>query len=187
MDVDLFPGAVLTGEVLEHLRPDLGRVELVEGRLERVTPTNSEHARMVAHLAYLLRQQMGEDWIVLAGDPGLYVARQPDTIRGPDLIACPVRGDAQRDPKRAFLTVVPELVIEVISPSNAPEDIARKMREYLELGSTVWVVDIDTQTVGIRIQSQPSMAAFAASTSEDKTLTLPNGHLLGWTEIFLTR
>lgn len=73
------------------------------------------------------------EWRVLAGDPGLYIRRGPDTVRAPDVILISPSRCLQSDPAHAFLTVAPELIVEVVSPSNEPEDVDTKVREYLGL------------------------------------------------------
>ena len=144
----LFPDAVLTGEVFEHLRlPGDQRYELVDGQVEHVTPTNLAHAETMSLVGVALRRELPKDWHVLSGDPGLYIA--PRTVRGPDVIVISAARMKGQNPKRAFLTVVPELVIEIVSPSNSPEDIARKVLEYVTLGSEVWIVNVEDQTVEI--------------------------------------
>jgi Uma2 family endonuclease len=165
----LFPDAILTGEVLEHLRvPVDARYELVDGRIEVLTPTNRFHAEMITRLVRLIGQPAG--WRVLAGDPGLYIRRRPDTVRGPDLIVISEARYQQTDSARAFLTVAPELVIEVVSPANEPEDIETKVREYRGLGCTVWVVDVDAGTL---VETPPPAAAGSGR------VQLPSG---GWIE-----
>src|SRR5262245_15818032 len=92
----LFPDAVITGELLEHLRlPGLDRYELVEGRIEVLTPTNLYHAEATVRIAALLLNRM-PGWHILGGDPGVYVHRQPDTVRGPDVIATSAERFEQR-------------------------------------------------------------------------------------------
>lgn len=170
MTKTLFPDAVITGEMLPHLRlPEIGdRYELVEGHIVPVTPTNFDHAEAMARIATLLIERM-PGWHILSGDPGVYVRRRPDTVRGPDVLAISAERCAAREPT-AFLTVAPELVIEIVSPSNAEEDIARKVAEYMAIGSTVWVVDLDTETVAVDgVISQ--------------TLMLPNGVTLDIAEL----
>jgi Uma2 family endonuclease len=145
----LFPDAVITGELLEHLRlPNVPRYELVAGKIEPLTPTTWLHAEATVTLAAVLRTSM-PGWRILAGDPGVYVARQPDTVRGPDVVAISETRYQERDPARAFLTVVPELVVEIISPSNEEEDLKRKVAEYLSADptTTVWVVNVDERSI----------------------------------------
>jgi Uma2 family endonuclease len=152
MAMTLFPDAVVTGELAERLRlpADVERWELVEGELRALSPNNRQHAKMATRLSRLLDTRFPNDWSVLVGDPGFYTARRPmrprDTIRGPDLIVISVGREAQSDPERAFLTVAPEYVIEIISPSNTEEELDRKVAEYRAAGvDHIWIVDIDAR------------------------------------------
>lgn len=43
----------------------------------------------------------------------------------------------------------PDLAVEVLSPTDSPAKIRRKMVSYLLVGVTVWLVDPDAQTVEI--------------------------------------
>jgi Uma2 family endonuclease len=164
----LFPGAVITGELLEHLHLD-GRYELVEGRIELLTPNNLRHAEAMSRISAVLRDKL-PGWHTLAGDPGLYVRRKPDTVRGPDVLAISAERWARQEPDRAWLTVAPELVVEIISPSNKPEDLTQKVHEYLGAGvGRVWVVDLDARTVTVSDKT-----GAVTGIGEDELL-LPNG------------
>jgi len=167
----LFPDAIITGELLEHLRlPEDMRYELVEGRIETVvSPTNQDHALAMTRISALLLTMM-PGWTVMSGDPGVYVRRKPDTVRGPDVVAISSARFAERDPTSAFLTVVPELVVEIVSPRNADEDVVRKTRDYVEAGAElVWIVRLDTQTVTVCDKHGWS------TDFQDGLLLLPNG------------
>jgi len=171
----LFPDAVITGELLEHLRlPEDFRYELVEGRIEPVvSPTNVEHAEAVGRISALLRASMMPGWKILTGDVGIYVRRKPDTIRGADVAAISHARFATRDHERAMLTVVPELVVEIISPSNTADDTALKVREYLAAGAdAVWVVDLDAQRVSVSDKHR------VTTHQSEGQLWLPNGATL---------
>jgi Uma2 family endonuclease len=176
----LFPDAVLTGEVLERLRlPDIARYELVDGRIEVLTPTNKYHAEATGRIAALLKERM-PGWRILAGDPGVYVRRQPDTVRGPDVVAISEERYRQSDRERAFLTVVPELVVEIISPSNEEEDIGREIAEYLAAGAAfVWVVNVDER----KIAAYDRAGAFSSLSEADDELILPNGESIAASEM----
>lgn len=152
----LFPNTLITGELLERLRlpDDAGRLELVDGQLEitshpHMTPTNRKHAQMTMTIGVLLSRP---GWTVLA-DAGVYVRRDPDTIRFPDVMMISESRDAGNDPERAWLTVAPELAIEIVSPSNEAEQLDRKVREYLAAGvDAVWIVDLDSASVTVHWQ-----------------------------------
>lgn len=58
-----------------------------------------------------------------------------------------------------FLEGVPELIVEVLSPSDKHEEITEKVEMYLECGvKLVWVVDTVFQTVTVfRGDSEPAL------------------------------
>jgi Uma2 family endonuclease len=77
----------------------------------------------------------------------LILARQPDTVRAPDLAVFTKEQWERLDPDRPYEGVA-DLVIEVLSPSNRRGDMHAKIADYLAAGvSTVWVVDPWSSTV----------------------------------------
>jgi Uma2 family endonuclease len=55
-----------------------------------------------------------------------------------------------RVPSEPIPDLVPDLAVEVLSPSNTKAEMARKRREYFEAGvRLVWIVDIDARTVAV--------------------------------------
>ena len=64
-----------------------------------------------------------------------------DTVRNPDVAFIDAEHTKRVDLDRTPVDDAPALAVEVISPNNRAEDIARKIHQYLEAGSrTVWVV-----------------------------------------------
>lgn len=51
--------------------------------------------------------------------------------------------------EQAYSSIPPDLVIEVLSPSNTPHEMRVKVLNYLSVGTTVWVVDPDRDLVEI--------------------------------------
>ncbi|HEY7837887.1 MAG TPA: Uma2 family endonuclease [Terriglobales bacterium] len=71
------------------------------------------------------------------------------TVRIPDLAFVARERWAQAD-KTRLAEVVPDLAIEVVSPSNTASDLALKIQQYLRAGSQiVWVVYPELQRVHI--------------------------------------
>jgi Uma2 family endonuclease len=183
---ELFPGAIVTGELLEHLTGLPDRYELVEGRIVPLTPCNVDHAQAVAHLAALLYNRLDRAaWIILSGEAGLYTQRRPDypreTVRGADLAVISKARKAERDPHRAFLTVAPELVIEVLTPGNDETDIHAKVQEYLTMGvQMVWLIELATRQVNVMRMTGGTIHP----TPGGPTLTLPDGTSLNVVDLF---
>ena len=61
--------------------------ELIRGEFHQLTPPGVLHAWIVARIAGLLYVFLSDKPIgtVLAGDHGVLIERDPDTVRGPDL------------------------------------------------------------------------------------------------------
>jgi Uma2 family endonuclease len=71
-------------------------------------------------------------------------------LRSPDVTFIGSEKLPAGDLPEAFAEVVPDLVVEVLSPSDAPRQMSSKVREYLESGvSLVWLVDPARKTVTV--------------------------------------
>ncbi len=85
-------------------------------------------------------------WVV-AGEAGLYTRRNPDRVRGADVLFIS-RKRLPQQPKRAFLEVAPELIVEIISPGDAWEEVRQKIAEYFSIGvERVWIVEPENRDV----------------------------------------
>ncbi len=132
----------ITGEMLAAMG-DLGRTELIEGRIHYYMPIGRPHSRIAMLIVSLLtffnlKHDLGE---VHGGEIGIYTRRNPDTVRAADgaFISHGRLQDADED---GFLTVAPELIVEVLSPSNTNDEMRQKLIEYFDIGTLiVWIVD----------------------------------------------
>lgn len=79
--------------------------------------------------------------------------------------------------------LVPDLVVEVLSPSNTAAEMERKRREYFQAGvGLVWIVNADTRTVAV-YTSPENPAVLNQSETLDGGNVLP-GFALSLTEYF---
>lgn len=140
--------ALLTGEELLRL-PDLGPCELVNGKIVPMAPTRPEHGDAENNLAYHLTTwarggRYGKVW---TGEVGIYIRRNPDTVRAPDVIFISHDRLARRRGP-GFLDVPPELVVEVLSPTDRWAQVKVKLGDYFSAGvDRVWVVDPEARKV----------------------------------------
>lgn len=120
-----------------------GRWELVEGELREMPPTGYPHGKASANATYAVMGHVRPRGLgdVLGAETGFRIARDPDTVLAPDL-AFVSTGRIPADPtERAFLDLVPDLVVEVISPSDRAGEVAEKVGQWLSVGvRLVWVV-----------------------------------------------
>lgn len=124
--------------------------DLVEGELVAMSPPGFDHGCIVSDIAATLREFVRARKLgVVAVEAGFCVARDPDTVRAPDVAF--VR--AERIPPggvRAFFDGAPDLAVEVISPSDRASDVLAKADDWLRFGCTVvWVIDPETKTVTV--------------------------------------
>jgi len=137
-----FADTLLTGEELA-LIPGLGRCELVAGRIVTMSPTNWKHGDFVTEMASHLHRFVKKYGLgkVLTGEVGIYVRRDPDSIRGADVVFISSERIAQIT-SESYLDVAPELVVEVISPGNTWQEMRDKIEEYFAIGvQWVWLVE----------------------------------------------
>jgi Uma2 family endonuclease len=122
---------------------DIGRCELVRGRLAMMSPAGANHGRVVGeihgHLWVFVRQnRLGK---VYGAETGFTIGRDPDTVRAPD-VAFVAADRTHLVRPRGFFPGPPDLAVEVLSPDDEPSSVRDKVRDWLDAGTTaVWVVD----------------------------------------------
>ena|SRR5947209_5270351 len=127
------------------------RYELDAGRVVE-TPSPGELHGAVCWLVikllaeYLARRRAG---YLLSNDTGLVVARDPDTVRGPDVMLY-LENKPLAQMARGHARAIPALVAEIMSPSDRMSDILRRVRQYHHQGvPLVWVVEPDARMVHV--------------------------------------
>jgi Uma2 family endonuclease len=133
---------LMTAEELFR-RPDLGPCELVDGRIVPMTPTGDVHGDVESELGMALRLygKQSKRGKSLVGEVGLYVRRDPDTVRAADIIFISHERYARRG-SSAYLDVAPELIVEILSPDDRWAGVTGKLNDYFSAGvNVVWVVD----------------------------------------------
>lgn len=139
----------LTAEVLYDLPDDRRRYELVEGCLVSEPLPGMAHGFFAARLLVKLSELADSRGLgVVVADVGFLLARDPDTVRGPDVAFVSKPRIEATGLTLKFFPGAPDLAVEVLSPSNRPQEIRAKVADYLAAGSRcVWVVDPKRRTV----------------------------------------
>lgn len=141
---------LISGEELLEMG-DIGPCELVEGRIIKMSPTKMPHGKIESRLdrklsVFVEKNNLGE---IMLGEIGLYTHRNPDTVRAADLLYISRERLAKATPG-GFLDVAPELVVEIMSPSDRWGMVRKKLREYFEVGVTVLlVIEPDEQVISV--------------------------------------
>ena len=151
-EVTSVPTAVqaTTAEQLALL-PDTGmRYELVQGELQMMSPAGHLHGRIAMRLGSLLedhvrRLRLGT---VYAAETGFLLSREPDTVRAPDVAFVSKGRLAGLEDSEGYLPLAPDLVGEVVSPSDTFTQVEEKAMVWLAAGTRlVLVADPGTRTV----------------------------------------
>ena len=93
-DIDALVATGVTADELATRGDDGYRYDLIEGDLIRMSPGGFRHGRLAAELAFQLRGFLArhpELGVVVGAETGFRLARDPDTVLGPD--AAVVRRD----------------------------------------------------------------------------------------------
>jgi Uma2 family endonuclease len=167
---------LITGDELLAMG-DIGPCELIDGRIVPMSPSGGEHgfiefSTLGIELAQFVRQhKLG--WVV-GGEVGIYTRRNPDRVRGAD-IAFISRQRLPHKPGPGYIAVAPELVVEVVSPTDSWPEVRQKVKEYLSIGvERVWVVDPENREVLVYRSLKDSL------TLSDEDTLLGEGKLEGF-------
>jgi Uma2 family endonuclease len=143
---------LLTAEEYLEL-PDYGiPTELVRGRVVEMNVPAPRHGEICANTALLIGPHIRANKLgrIVTNDGGVVTERGPDTVRGADVAFYSYSRIPPGPLPRGYLSVVPELVFEVRSPTDRWARVLAKVSEYLDSGVTVvCVLDQISESVQI--------------------------------------
>jgi Uma2 family endonuclease len=149
-------GAEMSARELQSL-PDVGlRYELIQGVLRVMSPAGGRHGRIALRLArrlgdYVERHDLGETY---AAETGFLIERDPDTVRAPDVAFVARDRLADWRDYAGYLPLAPDLVAEVVSPSDRSGELEEKVASWLAAGVCIVLV-VDPQAKSIRVWRSP--------------------------------
>jgi Uma2 family endonuclease len=83
-------------------------------------------------------------------ESGYILSEDPATVRGPDVAVVLVPRSTEGEPG-GWTRGAPDVVVEILTPSDTSSAIQRKTLDYLEAGARlVWLVDPDAETVTVQ-------------------------------------
>jgi Uma2 family endonuclease len=135
------PTRTWTEAELMSLPRDGCKRELVDGEIVTMSPAGRRHGIVLVRLSALLwahveRLGLGE---VVDSSTGVWMPG--GNLRSPDL-AFTARARLVPDVGDGFVTVVPDLIVEVLSPGDSKRESDAKIAEYLAAGvNLAWVID----------------------------------------------
>ena len=134
-----------------RLHGDESHVELVCGEIQRYDMPGSKHGMIGQKFARKIGNFIEDQKLGIDLNNDTFIRTGPDSFRGMDF--CFI--SYNRWPKGSFVDdgpvpAVPEFILEVLSPSNRPGEMLRKVDEYLALGvDAVAVVDPHLEIVSV--------------------------------------
>lgn len=147
---------LLTADEFQKL-DDGRRLELERGEIVVMNQPGLRHGRVCTKVGSLVDQfvdkhQLGQ---VFNNDAGIVTTRDPDTVRGPDVMYYSYQRLPKEDLPEGYADVAPEVVFEVLSPDDRPRRVIRKIAEYLSAGVLcVVVLDPESRTVSLHRPGQ---------------------------------
>ena len=137
-------------EQLAELSGSEGRCELVRGELRMMSPAGGRHGQVAMQCGRLLANHVETHGlgVVYAAETGFILARDPDTVRAPDVAFVSARRQAHIGDPTGFVPVAPDLAIEVISPSDPFSAVEERAFGWLAAGTRlVLLVDPARESV----------------------------------------
>jgi Uma2 family endonuclease len=141
------PGRATKDDLVRlHSREDK-LYELVEGTLVE-KPMGFPESYLALELGFLLRTYLEANDLGFLCTPDVLIEFLPELVRGPDV--CFIRWDTrlgQTVPADQIGRQIPDLAVEILSPSNSRREMLRKRKEYFLAGvRVIWEIDPATRT-----------------------------------------
>lgn len=177
---------LITADQFLHWPKDGLRHELVKGEVRTMPPCGGEHGAVEMNLAASLAQHVRSNrlGVVFGGETGFLLARDPDTVRAPDIAFVRQERVPATGIPRTFWPGPPDLAVEVMSPGDTVFEVEEKVHEWLAAGTAmVWVVNPRRRTVTI-YRSPTSATILTANDILDGQDVVP-GFNCRVTEVFI--
>jgi Uma2 family endonuclease len=122
--------------------------EVVNGEIRIMPPAKWKHQRITELTRRALERQMDTDKFSFAeGSFGLIIRTAPLTSRVTDLAVFELATLVEKD---GYIHSAPQLLVEVLSPSNNRREREEKLGDYASLGvPEVWVVSPEARTLEV--------------------------------------
>lgn len=123
---------------------------MIAGEVFEMSPVNRVHGWLSVRISYYLthfviERDLGEVHVEVGYSP----PDDPTTVLAPD-VAFISKARLSRAPDTGFVPFLPDLAVEVVSPSNSIRSIRRKAAIYLDNGTRlVWIVLPDQRGVDV--------------------------------------
>ena len=129
---------------------DGSRQELVRGEIITMPPPGMLHGATCVKTVLKIGRfiEGGPGGTLVCNDSGFITERSPDSVRGPDVSYW--TKERVKEIPVGYAKISPDMLVEVLSPSNTSKQILTKLREYFAKGvRLVWVIAPEDRTLRI--------------------------------------
>ena len=143
--------SITTADQLFAIPDDGNRYELINGSLKMMSPAGAEHGKIAGRIYVRLASHVEQNELgtTYAAETGFRISDSPDTVRAPDAAFISQRRLASLESTRGYLPLAPDLVVEVISPSDSFSAVEQKAQQWIEAGCLLVLV-ADPENVLLR-------------------------------------
>ena len=149
----------LDWEAYLHWQDDLTHYEIIDGAVHPLATPTLRRQLVQAQLmdcirGYLTQNRLG---VLLAAPFDFVVRREPLRTRQPDLFFLSSAREAEwRDRvNETRFEIAPDLVIELLSPSDTYQRWKEKLQDYHHLGvREVWAVDVEAGEIEVLVREE---------------------------------
>jgi Uma2 family endonuclease len=170
---DMSTKTLVTADDLELMPDDDSvQIELDEGELITMPLAGWDHGDRENHIAFLLTLHVREHQLgkVFTGDTGFRLS--DDTVRAPD-VAFVRKERVESIRSKGFAKGVPDLAVEIFSPSDNVRQLMRKVKQYFAAGChTVWIVYPERREINV-LEASGADRLLTASDTIDAPDLLP--------------
>jgi Uma2 family endonuclease len=129
---------------------DGSQQELVRGEVIATPPSGGFHGVSCAKTVQRIGNFVADNdrGTVACNDTGIITERNPDSVRGPDISYW--TRDRLKEVPIGYIAISPDMLVEVLSPSNTSKQIRLKLIEFFASGvRLVWVISPEDRTLTI--------------------------------------
>jgi len=151
---------LMTATEFEMLPLSDGRFELLAGELVEMAAAGGQHSRIGTRFLSRLDTYTDEHGhgSAYGPDTGFVIQERPDTVVVPDVAFVRAERLAPEDEQTGFLRLIPDLVLEVVSPYDTRREVADKLALYLAVGvAVILVADSVSMTIVVHRPGEASV------------------------------
>jgi Uma2 family endonuclease len=132
----------MTADDLLRMPDDGFRYELVRGELRKMSPAGSRHGRITTNITTRLDQHVRANDLgaIFAAETGFKLASDPDVVRAPDVAFVRQERIQEVGDIEGYWPGAPDLVVEVVSPSDSYSELEEKVFDWLMAGTQTVIV-----------------------------------------------